>query len=303
MLRARLQRPADLHAAHLLGKRADPSEMAEAARVYHDRRVPGHRRAAVQADARAVRLSQKPLHRRRPGPDDLHLARREPALPARLRQGVPLDAHDHDDAELPLHAADPRGGERADREERLAHQERARPHAAGRSLRPLPLRREQRGRGEMDPLGDPEARKGGRAAARYHGALPRALHHPQPRGAVFEGEAALYDIQRRAVLRPHGDQGRAFVSAHALLPRRLFLPAHGERAEAQSRPAPHGLPARIRRQERLHALRGAAPHAGGGDLPRHEGGQIHLADRILHRARRRPPGLGAARRHPARERL
>jgi DNA helicase-2/ATP-dependent DNA helicase PcrA len=38
----------------------------------------------------------------------------------------------HDDGELPLHAADPRGGQLADRQKPVPHQKGPRPHPAGR---------------------------------------------------------------------------------------------------------------------------------------------------------------------------
>ena len=78
--------------------------------------------------------------------------------------------------------------------------------------------------------------------------------------ALLQREAALHHLQRRAVFRPHGGQGRALLPAPDRLPGRPVLPAHGQRAEAEPRQAAHGIPAAsTRRKTGLLPLRRALP--------------------------------------------
>ena len=150
MLRPRLQRPHQVLALYFRAARGHQAQVAAAARIHHDRRVSGYRRAAIRADGGAVRLSRQPLHRGRPGPDDLHLARRERQISAGFRQGLSKRADHHDDGKLPFHAGDFGGGELADRKKRPPHQKGPAPdEALGREGR-LPLCRHAGGRGALD---------------------------------------------------------------------------------------------------------------------------------------------------------
>ena len=94
----------------------------------------------------------------------------------------------------------------------------------------------------------------GRPLPRYGRFVPRALYHARRRGGPAQGEDPLHDLQRRAVLCPRGDQGRAELPAHDRLPRRSVVPAHRQRAQAQSRRAPHDVFEGLRRAERMLAL-------------------------------------------------
>ena len=73
-------------------------------------------------------------------------------------------------------------------------------------------------------------------------------------GNSAEGKNSVHDLQRRAVLCPRGDQGRAELPAHDRLPRRSVVFAHRQRAQAQSRRAPHDVFEGLCRAERMLAL-------------------------------------------------
>ena len=94
----------------------------------------------------------------------------------------------------------------------------------------------------------------GRPLPRYGRFVPRALYHARRRGGPAQREDPLYDLQRRAVLCPRGDQGRAELPAHDRLPRRSVVFAHRQRAQAQSRRAPHDVFEGLCRAERMLAL-------------------------------------------------
>ena len=94
----------------------------------------------------------------------------------------------------------------------------------------LPLRADPGGRrprgwrGRCRPLHD-----GGNALPGHDRALPGPLCHPDGGGGAAAGEDPLYHLQRRAVFRPHGDQGRPVLPAHDRLSGRPVLPAHRQR--------------------------------------------------------------------------
>ena len=99
--------------------------------------------------------------------------------------------------------------------------------------------------GEMQELHEP-----GRALPGHDGALPGPLCDPGGGGGPAAGEDPLHHLQRRPVLRPHGDQGRPLLSADDCLPGRPLLPAGGQRPQAEPGQAADGLSAGVRRERR-----------------------------------------------------
>lgn len=127
-------------------------------------------------------------------------------------------------------------------------------HAAGRRAGSVPPRGQQRTGSPLDRRADQNAPRGRDTLPRYGDFVPCTLYHARRGGNSAEGKNSVHDLQRRAVLRPRGDQGRAELSAHDRLPGRSVVPAHCERAEAQPRRTPHGVFEGLRCAERLFAL-------------------------------------------------
>ena len=303
MLRAGLQRSAEIHALYLRAGCRHPAQVAAAAGIHHGRRISGHRRAAVHADAGAVRLSPQPLRRGRSRPDDLYLARSEHPVSAGLRSGLSRYADDPDDGKLPLHAADPVRGKFAHRQKHGPHGKIPAPHPAGRRAGPSAPRAQRGGRGRMDGRADADPARRRDTLSRHDRALPRALSHADGRGGAPAGEDPLYHLQRRAVFRPRRDQGRPVLPAHDRLSGRPVVPAHRQPAETQHRRAPPQAAAGAGRTGRLFAVYGPAPQCRHGGLPRHGCGTLRLAHRCLFVRLLRPVRLGGPVRHPARKRL
>ena len=191
----------------------------------------------------------------------------------------------------------------ADREQPQPHQEGSDPDAAARRKGALPPREERGSRGEVGCGRDQSPARAGDRLSRHHRAVPRALSDAASRGSLFEGEAALYDLQRRAVLCADGDQGRAFVSSHDRVPGRSFVPPRRQYTEAQHGQPPHEVPGGIRRKPRMFALCGAETEPRFGTDEGDQSGGVCEADRPVHRVVRKPPRVRGAVCDPRRKRL
>ena len=96
-------RPA-AHRRHAGRRRAGRRPGAPPVQVVRRRRVPGRLAAPVGAARPVARRPRRALRRRRPGPDDLLLRRRQRRLPARLPGQVPRHHLGRAGPQLPLHA-------------------------------------------------------------------------------------------------------------------------------------------------------------------------------------------------------
>ena len=81
-------------------------------------RVPGHQPAPGATPRAVARRWPRPVRGGRRGPDDLHVHRRDAGLPHGLRRAARGRADHPPYRELPLHAADPRARQSADRGDR-----------------------------------------------------------------------------------------------------------------------------------------------------------------------------------------
>ena len=168
---------------------------------------------AVRADAGAVRLPQESVHRRRPGPDHLHLARAPTcSICWTLTRSFPgtktiLMMENYRSAPEILCCR-----KFPDRKNADSHQKGPAAHAALRRVRSsATIAQTQRDGGRLDRGADEGASRGGHAIPGHDGALPRALCDAGGGGSSAGGEDPLHDLQRRPVLRPYGNQGRPLV--------------------------------------------------------------------------------------------
>ena len=232
------------------GRRALPAPVPARA----GRRVPGHQPRAVHAGARAGghhdpvprrRRGRGPRRdparradrRRRRGPVDLRVPRRDDPQHRRVRAGLPRRADHPARAELPLDPDHPLGRERG-------HLAQPRPQAQaavdrlGRGPGDRRLRRRQRARGGAVRRGGdrPAGRLRRRAARGRRGLLPGERAVPRARGGADPRRAAVQGGRRDPVLRAARGQGRGRLPAGDRQPGRRRQPApHPQRAQARAR--------------------------------------------------------------------
>ena len=266
-----LRRPDHEHGAPAAGvprrRRALPAPVPARA----GRRVPGHQPRPVHAGARAgrARARSRPagraVRRRRRRPVDLRLPRRDDPQHRRVRARLPARHDDRAGAELPLHPADPAGGQHGHRQEHRPSSEepldRRRRRRAHRGLR----RRQRARRGRLGRRADRRAGRRGRGPAEGHrGLLPHEQRLPCLRRGLHPGRHALQGRRRRAVLRAQGGPRRAGLPEGRRQPDRHREPAPGhQHPEARHRRAGRGLHRELRRPRADPVRLRPAPVFGG----------------------------------------
>ena len=111
--------------------------------------------------------------------------------------------------------------------------------------------------------------------------LYRALCNARGGRGVDARKNSLYDLLRRAVFRPHGDQGRTFIFADDRLSGRSVVPAHCQCAEAEPRQAAHGLFTGDGGKRGDEPLCNAQKPPRRQRVQRHEGKAVRRSDRAL----------------------
>ena len=187
------------------GRRDRPRPQA----LVQRRRVPGHEPAPAAAARAVARRPARPLRRRRRGPDDLHVHRRDVGVPDRVRRAASRRPGPRPDPELPLDAAGPRARQPADRRRRAGRSA----STASRGDGP----RARRSRGYADADGRARTRWSRRSAALHRATaiapgeiavLVRMNAQLAPIEAALTRAGRRVPGPRRPLLRPAGGQGR-----------------------------------------------------------------------------------------------
>ena len=137
----------------------------------------------------------------------------------------------------------------------------------------------------------------------YHHPLPGPPCDPQRRGSPFEKRNPLHDLQRSAVFRQDGDQGRPLLSEDDRLQRRPLLYPHRQPPPPQHGKEEDGLPAGNGGGQQGVPLRHPGALSGQRNIQGNQGKAVCGADREIFRRVRRPACFRGTVRHSGRERI
>ena len=267
-----LTRTVDLLEADAGGGRDGPGAL----RLVQRRRVPGHEPAPAAPPRALARRPRRPVRRRRRGPDDLHVRRRDVGVPDGLRGPLPGGPRGDPGPQLPEQPGGPRPRQPPAR--RRGAPQAARGDAAVRADADDPALRRRGGRARA-------ARRRRSAGSSEDGTPPAEIavlvrinaQVPPLEAALTKAGIAFRVRGQRFFERPE-------VREALRLLRRL--PAGDARAGARRRPrgAAAGRP-RLRPRRRVHGRGGAGADGGAGAGP---------GDRRRGRRRRSPTSTPAA---------